>query len=261
MRCEFQFTLPNQVVDIQMKLCTVPELLPGCASPEAFQRVYAQHQVVLLKQYRYGKPAADDASNFGFGLEQLANLHAQYPQAVAKTWGVENGPASLRPSHLTANLAPICSGDGGGGGDESGTSSTSAVATSATSLVVGDRWYASFLVQKDAAFHQLLHELPVSEPPALTALKAHHTPCIWVFVCKNVGSKIVGDDGTFAPAEPFRGRVEHIDAVQHSGTWHLQVSGTKRWRIRPNIGGDWAAARGFCTTCLLYTSPSPRDRG
>jgi hypothetical protein len=31
----------------------------------------------------------------------------------------------------------------------------------------------------------------------------------------------------------LQGRPEHTDAVDHSGTWHVQLSGLKTWHIRP----------------------------
>jgi hypothetical protein len=33
---------------------------------------------------------------------------------------------------------------------------------------------------------------------------------------------------------PLAGRPEHVDDVDHDGTWHLQLSGTKTWYIKPN---------------------------
>ena len=47
------------------------------------------------------------------------------------------------------------------------------------------------------------------------------------------------------------GRPEHVDDVGHHGTWHVQLSGTKVWQLRPRVeasewGGDppWPAAGG-----------------
>lgn len=114
----------------------------------------------------------------------------------------------------------------------------------------------------------------MSEPPVLAAVHAHHTPCIWVFVCHNTtagappnaaGGRDSSNNGKYVRAEPFRGRVEHIDAVQHSGTWHLQVSGTKTWKIRPNSRGDWAAVRYSCNggsdSSSTNNSVVPHDDG
>ena len=210
----------------------VPVLSLAEATPAAFQQLYDKFQVVLLKRYdeRFASsPGCSSAQNTGarrFGLGDLAELYASHPDAVGKTWGVENGPEDLVPQELV-------SGGGSGGGGSSGDANGRSDDASARCR----RWYGSFLVQLDAAFEQLRAALPLREPTVLTELRAHHTPCIWVFVCKNVGA------AAETPAEPFRGRVEHIDAVQHSGTWHLQVSGTKTWKIRPNSGGDWGTVR------------------
>jgi len=202
-----------------MQLAEVPSLSAGEAAAEDFARLFNKFQVVILRGYGVSALNKDEHR---FGLRNLHELSITHPESVAKTWGVENGPAALKPALLgrAADLA----------------------AQSGSQTDGGERWYTSFLVQKDGAFEKLLGELPIREPEVLSPLNAFHTPCTWVFVCKNVGGAN-GSTGANAPANPLLGRAEHIDAVQHSGTWHLQVSGTKRWRIRPNTGGDWAAAR------------------
>ena len=45
---------------------------------------------------------------------------------------------------------------------------------------------------------------------------------IWIFVGRNSSKKT-----------PLEGRSEHTDNIQHDGTVHYQVSGTKTWYIRP----------------------------
>jgi len=40
----------------------------------------------------------------------------------------------------------------------------------------------------------------------------------------------------------LRGRPEHTDAVDHSGTWHVQLKGTKTWFVRPCVDAhDWSS--------------------
>ena len=39
---------------------------------------------------------------------------------------------------------------------------------------------------------------------------------------------------------PLLGRPEHVDKVDHNGTWHVQVHGTKTWYLRPcKAASDW----------------------
>ena len=52
------------------------------------------------------------------------------------------------------------------------------------------------------------------------------------------------------------GRPEHTDAISHSGTWHYQLSGCKRWLVRPTTDLikqhtylDESSARTFCADC------------
>ena len=85
--------------------------------------------------------------------------------------------------------------------------------------------YCSFLVQKDtAALKSLLPRLPVD-----TLNQGwHHEPCIWMFFGRNHHSE-KRSNGEY----DLQGRPEHTDSISHDGTWHYQLSGTKRWLIRP----------------------------
>lgn len=80
--------------------------------------------------------------------------------------------------------------------------------------------YSSFLVQKDAdILQETLKRLPIS-----TLVESwSHSECIWFFF----GVSHQDDDTCLA------GRPEHTDSVSHDGTWHYQVSGCKRWYLRP----------------------------
>ncbi|CAE7748929.1 Gapdh, partial [Symbiodinium pilosum] len=48
-----------------------------------------------------------------------------------------------------------------------------------------------------------------------------HSNAAWVFFGRNAGSRIL------------RGRAEHTDVIQHSGTWHVQLKGEKVWTLKP----------------------------
>eukprot|EP00913_Durusdinium_trenchii_P022340 g20986.t3 len=48
-----------------------------------------------------------------------------------------------------------------------------------------------------------------------------HSAAAWVFFGRNARGRVL------------RGRPEHTDAIQHSGTWHVQLKGQKVWTVRP----------------------------
>ena len=83
--------------------------------------------------------------------------------------------------------------------------------------------YCSFLVQKDeASFAKILERLPMQDLPwNNTSWK--YEPCLWIFFGRNPSSE-----------SDLQGRSEHTDSVSHDGTWHYQLSGTKRWFLRPS---------------------------
>mmetsp|Transcript_7652 Transcript_7652/g.22423 ORF Transcript_7652/g.22423 Transcript_7652/m.22423 type:complete len:531 (-) Transcript_7652:4822-6414(-) len=96
--------------------------------------------------------------------------------------------------------------------------------------------YCSFLVQNDEkALAAILERLPVTDPVARATRDSHvssdnhgwgYEPCLWIFFGRNPNR----GGGT---AEDLQGRPEHTDQISHDGTWHYQLSGTKRWLLRP----------------------------
>ena len=66
------------------------------------------------------------------------------------------------------------------------------------------------------------------EPPFFDGAEVQHSDCVWVFCGQNT-------TGSGAMA----GRPEHVDEVDHAGTWHVQHSGSKLWLLRPNPTGSW----------------------
>jgi len=81
--------------------------------------------------------------------------------------------------------------------------------------------YSSFLLQKDkGALRDALQRLPIQELHS----KWSYGPCVWFFFGVNPEQH---------GGEDLQGRPEHTDSVSHDGTWHYQLSGTKRWYLRP----------------------------
>lgn len=81
--------------------------------------------------------------------------------------------------------------------------------------------YCSFMLQNDTSvWESTLPKLPVQKIASW-----FHSPCIWFFFGRN--------HTTSNDKNSLKGREEHTDSVSHDGTWHFQLSGTKRWFLRP----------------------------
>lgn len=91
----------------------------------------------------------------------------------------------------------------------------------APSFLNQTRAYCSFLVQKDRmALQSTLEKVPLL---GFEWAKWAYEPALWVFFGRN-------------PCGPeMQGRPEHTDSVSHDGTWHFQLSGRKRWVLRPSL--------------------------
>jgi hypothetical protein len=116
--------------------------------------------------------------------------------------------------------------------------------------------YCSFLVQSPESLSELLGRIPVASlrDESLCTSKPHsvissttiskdsspsspcsccrcwdYDPCLWIFFGRNRPVKC--DDEI--PNKDLQGRPEHTDSISHDGTWHYQLSGTKRWILRP----------------------------
>ncbi|CAK9084400.1 Hypothetical protein SCF082_LOCUS40039 [Durusdinium trenchii] len=96
----------------------------------------------------------------------------------------------------------------------------------------GGSWYASCVLQRSrrALSEFLSQALPKGVPhflqrsPKSLASRCRpptHSAAAWVFFGRNARGRVL------------RGRPEHTDAIQHSGTWHVQLKGQKVWTVRP----------------------------
>ena len=83
-----------------------------------------------------------------------------------------------------------------------------------------DRAYCSFVVQHSKeVYTDTLSTLPFQE---FDTTSIQYETALWFFFGRNPIGNINMD-----------GRPEHTDAISHSGTWHYQLSGCKRWLVRP----------------------------
>ena len=92
-------------------------------------------------------------------------------------------------------------------------------------------FYVSSILQDDEACSEaFLASVPYATHPLFQ--HAHHDDGVWLFY----GS--TGEGGATLP-----GRPEHVDSVDHSGTWHVQLRGSKTWNLRPCLEAtEWGGA-------------------
>ena len=151
---------------------------------EEFLKKYKEFQVVLCK-------GCVDAAKFS--LSVLDGIYSKAPDHIKDTFTLENLGS-------------------GGLGDKDQPKWTE-----------GDKWYASFIVQKDPVLMNHIFNKAVPFKALVWAKQAtiHHSEVVWFFCGKNLHEL------------DLTGRTEHTDSVTHDGTWHAQVSGEKLWSIRP----------------------------
>eukprot|EP01043_Picozoa_sp_COSAG02_P080082 COSAG02_NODE_18861_length_913_cov_1.533170_1_plen_221_part_10 len=138
---------------------------------------------------------AHDATSVEYGLGHLRELFTRHGDVVTQGWTAE-GVDTPSPEKLLGGLE--CAN-----GDRS------------------DKWYASVVLEQSRAPQALADLLATAprKPPALAAFEAK--PHAWLFF------------GSNGAAAPMPGRPEHRDNVQSDGTWHVQLSGSKEWWLRP----------------------------
>lgn len=207
-----------------------PAELPASCSFEDFCASYARTQAVLVK-------GCADVAGHLFGLAELWEMHERWPEMVQQSFSCEHGKLSFRNGRKrkAPDLTP--------------------------SDVLGpegsrpQRWYASFIVTREDALQHLLSQLPFATPPFLScapAVPASLRPAMKKRKLKRKGAAQLSSRATSLPKaavshnescwlfvgqndhrRPMNGRPEHTDRMQHHGTWHLQLAGSKVWYLRP----------------------------
>jgi hypothetical protein len=110
-------------------------------------------------------------------------------------------------------------------------------------VITKDRAYCSFVVQHSKeVYADTLSSLPFQ---AFDTSLMQYESAIWFFFGRNP----IGNTN-------MDGRPEHTDAISHHGTWHYQLSGRKRWSVRPTTElmnqldcVDVSTASQFCVNC------------
>jgi len=168
-------------------------------SPEAFLKSYQVYQVVGLRNIptKVSKSAPGEIQEPIIAWKSISNVFQKLGAEDKKSWCVETDDNLRKGKKILPEefLKP--------------TKDSNA------------RGYCSFLVQTDeSSFETLTRRLPVSE--LLGASNWSYEPALWVFFGRNPRG-----------SPDMEGRPEHTDAVSHDGTWHYQLSGKKRWHLRP----------------------------
>lgn len=195
---------------------------------EAILEYYKKYQVVHVKN-------CIDPEKFSFSSVQ--SLYHSEPAMVNKTFTVETKHGES--GHCQYTAADIYGTDCSPSGEwytsflaqGGGVSSRSAVSTSEDSLRQSLSRFQTSLptlglpltaATRGSTYTTLLGK--GSEGNGIT-----HTNPIWIFVGKNCS-----DSGS-----SLHGRPEHVDSVEHDGTWHAQCRGSKVWFIRPAESAEW----------------------
>ena len=196
----------------------------GSSSPafvdvgDAIAKVFEKYQAIYLPQYFYdsndkikSKNGKDDKI---FRWKDLSDIFENLNDSDKESFCIENETSS-------ESFAKD--------GDETGIGSSFLKAKNSDNRT----GYCSFMIQNDKeALSSLLNTLPVKDPVTATSKPDRdassdqgwgYEPCLWIFFGRN--NSVDGKD--------LDGRPEHTDQISHDGTWHYQLSGTKRWLLRP----------------------------
>jgi hypothetical protein len=119
--------------------------------------------------------------------------------------------------------------------------------TSSSTVYQSPFYVSSILQNNQVALHNFFHTVPFSSPNFLQ--QAYHDDGAWLFFAHNPATKHTDTTTTTTTTttatssindHTITGRPEHVDDVTHSGTWHVQLNGTKTWYIRPcPAAADW----------------------
>lgn len=148
-------------------------------------------------------------------LQGLIAAFQKNPEAIQRHWTIENeGRGGSRP--LTAHSF-----------------------FSRKARFCGQFYVSSILQGTDGIAGDFLQTCPTQVLPFVQDWGTfEHSLPVWVFVGFNSFS------------EAMQGRPEHTDDVQHSGTWHYQMAGTKTWFIRPHSEHrDWVGKAPLLRDC------------
>ena len=225
-----------------------PTIMDGDAITKAFEK----YQALYLPQYFSCQGSNDennnsdnggvDTTNNDFRSNDLSGIFEKLHESDKQSFCIENENAAKSLAKDGSdddddekNKDTVSSSSSGSSFLKDQQSTSSSTNTTKDDNRVG---YCSFMIQNDKkALSELLPKLPVLDPVATAASKFvggdsesgngdcgwDYEPCLWIFFGRNNNNK----------SKDLEGRPEHTDQISHDGTWHYQLSGTKRWLLRP----------------------------
>jgi hypothetical protein len=231
-----------------MDLSSLPAF-DSASDPKILLDYYQKNQILLIRN------GARTGGNIVAAVTVLIDMYHRFRTSIDKNWSIENAGTSTNRNQLS----PL------------------SVLTSIGSYHVAKKrtrnhhdlpnsFYVSCILQSECndLQSQFLAACPYAVPPFFPQMNdgssndhsnvwgnvIHSTP-IWLFMGRHHHTGNTDDDepvlkkGTrkediaAAPAA-LTGRVEHTDSVNHSGTWHHQLSGSKTWYVRPLVDAkEW----------------------
>jgi len=211
-------------------------------TPDDVLNQFRSHGFVWIRQNNVPlrRNATDTKGASASIMHSLRRLYAQDTNVYSKKWAVENRGNYASDDELGAeSILGGCSHE---------------------TMRNGPYYVSTIIEGRDhAALKGLFELLPFGGKgvPSLLQSSRHDGGC-WLFIGDNPPDDVAAESFTNRSvssasetnkkrkrpgphAKALAGRAEHVDEVEHSGTWHMQLSGSKTWLIRPNSGAveDW----------------------
>jgi hypothetical protein len=235
---------------------TLPTFTGTATTNREFRAAYDAVQCVAFRQVHGGGPSNDSSSS---NTTHHSPGQKRKRQTVEQTSGVTKSPRqehlaclqTMRDTFHAATREDQASWCIENDDDKDGNASLpSAFLAASTTTTAPQRAYCSFVLQDDAygavtaftAQHREYSTLPIrsDEAPQQTGKDTGNetdtkacrtylqdprqifvTEPYWMFLGRNTS------------ATPLPGRAEHTDSIQHHGTFHYQMAGSKLWKLRP----------------------------
>ena len=188
-------------------------------------------------------------------LSALLKIFENRPEALERKWSVENCGNFEQETDLSPSVVLAAAAANSPSSNE--TTTKDKIKTNCINNNINNNWnrfYVSTILSRrhDKESLQTLERDALqpyyfdTTPPLLG--QSRHNGGTWLFLGRNCDTSITkktqGEQQVSkkqklaltnsSMAKPLIGRAEHVDEVMHSGTWHIQLAGSKTWYLRPN---------------------------
>jgi hypothetical protein len=206
---------------------------------KAMSEFYDAHQVLLVRKATVSakRPNTKAHDPLSVLAEKWAAMPTSHKEVLRQSWTVENeGSGSIA---CPKNPDELFGSD----------------ASKSSLRKKGSQFYVSCIAQREAGLLQSINsmipyplDLSGAPCPPFMLHGATQSAPTWLFL------------GVNESEEDLEGRPEHTDVVGHSGTWHYQLAGVKRWCIRPDEENEgWKGGAG--PPQLTESKSAKRRRG